>query len=194
GDGGGGGADRAAGFDIELALAHRRIHGILAALAMVLLFPLGAILLRVLPAGRPAVWTHVAVQLLAWGVYVAAAGLGIDLLQNPSTRYHPIIGLVLLALLVIQPVVGFVHHRVYKRVQRRQLWSYLHLAIGRVGITLGIINGGLGLYLANASASAKRVYAIVPAIMWALWMLVALWSEIRRLRKMHRDSKSAAAK
>lgn len=52
-------------------------------------------------------------------------------LQNPSTRYHPIIGLVLLALFVVQPVVGFVHHRVYKRVERRQVWSYVHLTIGR---------------------------------------------------------------
>lgn len=115
-------------------------------------------------------------------------------LQNPSTRYHPIIGLVLLALLIIQPIVGFVHHRVYKKVQKRQVWSYVHLTIGRVGITLGIVNGGLGLYLSNASDYHKRAYAIVAAIMWALWMAVAIWAEIRRLRKGRTAKYEAVAK
>ena len=115
-------------------------------------------------------------------------------LQNPSTRYHPIIGLVLLALLVVQPVVGFVHHRAYKKVQKRQVWSYLHLAIGRVGITLGIINGGLGLYISNASAYHKKVYAIVAALMWALWMAAAIWAEIKRLKTGRQARYTAVAK
>lgn len=96
----------------------------------------------------------------------------------------------LLALLVIQPIVGFVHHRVYKKVQKRQMWSYLHLSIGRVGISLGIINGGLGLYIANASAYYIRVYAIVAAVIWTLWMAVAIWAEIRRVRRS-RQAKDA---
>ncbi|KAK4038395.1 hypothetical protein C8A01DRAFT_37638 [Parachaetomium inaequale] len=198
--GGNGGNGRAGagrpGFDIEQALSFRRIHGILAALAMVLLFPIGSILLRVLP-GRVGVWVHAVFQVLAWCVYVAGAAVGIylvtlvqipggGLLQNPTTRYHPIIGLVLLALFVVQPVIGFVHHRVYKKVERRQMWSWAHLAIGRGGITLGIVNGGLGLYLSGASAYYTRVYVIVAAIMWALWMAVAIWAEIRRARKNRR--------
>jgi low temperature requirement protein LtrA len=101
---------------------------------------------------------------------------------------------VLLALLVIQPVVGFVHHRVFKKVQKRQVWSYMHLTIGRVGITLGIINGGLGLYISNASAYYTRVYAIVAAVMWALWMVVAIWAEIRRLKKSRQGKYTAVAK
>ncbi len=92
----------------------------------------------------------------------------------------------LLALLVVQPVVGFVHHRVYKRVERRQVWSYVHLTIGRVGVTVGIVNGGLGLYLSGASAYITKVYVIVAAIIWALWMAVALFAEIRRVRKSRR--------
>jgi sulfite exporter TauE/SafE len=93
---------------------------------------------------------------------------------------------------VIQPVIGVIHHKVYKRLQRRQIWSYLHLANGRVGITLGIINGGLGLHLAGASDYRKRVYAIVAAIMWALWMGVAVWAELRRVRRSRQATKSTA--
>jgi hypothetical protein len=69
-----------AGFDVERAMDYRRIHGILAALAMVLLFPIGSILMRVIP-GRLAVWVHAGFQALAWCVYVAAAGLGIYLVR-----------------------------------------------------------------------------------------------------------------
>ena len=97
-------------------------------------------------------------------------------------------------LLIAQPVVGFVHHRVYKKVQKRQVWSYLHLTLGRVGISLGIINGGLGLYLSGASAYHKRVYGIVAGIMWALWMGVAIWSEARRLRKNRQATDEVVSK
>lgn len=69
-----------AGFDINQAMNYRRIHGILAALAMVVLFPVGSILMRVVP-GRFAIWVHVAFQVLAFGIYVAAAGLGISLVR-----------------------------------------------------------------------------------------------------------------
>jgi hypothetical protein len=56
------------------------VHGILAALAFVVLFPVGSVLLRLVP-GRVAVWVHVCVQMVAWGVYVAAAGLGVYLVR-----------------------------------------------------------------------------------------------------------------
>lgn len=181
------------GFDIAQMMDYRRIHGILAATAMVVLFPVGSVIVRVVP-GRFAVWVHAVFQMLAWAVYVAAVGVGIYLFENPSTRYHPIIGLVLLVLLVVQPVVGFVHHRVFKKVQKRQVWSYLHLTLGRVGISLGIINGGLGLHLAEASAYHKRVYGIVAGILWALWMGVAIWSEVRRLRKNKKGTEAVVPK
>jgi sulfite exporter TauE/SafE len=100
----------------------------------------------------------------------------------------------LLVVLIVQPVIGFVHHRVFKKVQKRQVWSYVHLTLGRVGISLGIINGGLGLYLSGATAYHKRVYGIVAGIMWALWMGVAVWSEVRRLRKKPQATEEAASK
>ncbi|KAK0643688.1 hypothetical protein B0T16DRAFT_290159, partial [Cercophora newfieldiana] len=162
---------------------------------MVVLFPLGSIFMRVIP-GRFAIWIHGIFQALALCVYIAGAGLGIylvtyvtipfgggNLLQNESTNYHPIIGIVTLAILVPQPILGYVHHARFKAVRRRQVWSYLHIFNGRIGVTIGIINGGLGLNLAAASAYRKRVYIIVAAVMWSLWMLVAIWSELMRFRR-----------
>lgn len=89
----------------------------------------------------------------------------------------------ILVLLVIQPVLGYIHHKKYKRLLRRQVWSYLHIFNGRIALTVGIINGGLGLNLANASEYRKGVYIIVAAVMWSLWMVVAIISEIIRARR-----------
>ncbi len=47
-------------------------------------------------------------------------------------------------------------------------------------ITLGIINGGLGLYLAGAAQSLKIAYGVIAGIVWLVWMLLAVFGEIRR--------------
>jgi len=181
------------GFDVESASRARAIHGILGALSMVVLFPVGSIFMRIIP-GRFAIWIHALAQLVAYCVYVAAVGLGIhlvrmvqfpgggNLLTNERTSYHPIIGLVVLAFLFLQPVLGFIHHAKFKRMQRRQIWSYLHLFNGRIFITLGIANGGLGLWMAGESDKLKTAYIAVAVVMWVLWMLSAIWGEWRRWR------------
>jgi hypothetical protein len=89
-------------------------------------------------------------------------------LTNTAVNYHPIIGIVVFIALFFQPLLGFIHHAKFKKLGRRQIWSYLHLFNGRIMITLGIINGGLGLYLAGASKGLKTAYAVVAAVMWAL--------------------------
>lgn len=103
-------------------------------------------------------------------------------MSNPNTSYHPIIGIVVLAFLFLQPILGIVHHAKFKKIQRRQIWSYLHIFNGRIFITLGIANGGLGLWMAGASDRLKTAYIAVAVVMWALWMLSAIWAEWRRWR------------
>lgn len=56
------------------------IHGVLAAVAMVALFPTGAVFMRVLP-GKVALWTHALMQAAALCVSVAAVGMGIRLVN-----------------------------------------------------------------------------------------------------------------
>ncbi|KAK4183142.1 hypothetical protein QBC35DRAFT_508604 [Podospora australis] len=198
GGGGAGGVNRGGNqgmpFDIVAAMQIRYIHGILATVAMVGFFPVGSIILRVLP-GPLGVFLHGVFQVLALCVYISAVGLGIylvktvripglgSLLTQPAKNFHPIIGLTLFVLFLIQPIIGFLHHRRFKKIQRRQIWSYLHLFNGRIGITLGIVNGGLGLNIAGATAERKKVYTIVAAVMWTLWMVTAVVAEVRRIRK-----------
>ncbi|KAK8114602.1 cytochrome b561 and DOMON domain-containing protein [Apiospora kogelbergensis] len=196
GDGGNGfgSFQNGAGFDVDQAMSIRQVHGVLAAIAFVGLFPIGAILMRVIP-GRFAWIIHGVFQILAYGVYIAAAALGIQLMQliriplngtsiliPAQANRHPIIGLVLLGFFFFQPLLGWLHHIRLKKTGRRTAWSHLHLWLGRGAIVLGIVNGGLGLQLANASDSAITAYSVVAAVVCLLWLLSALVSEYRRWR------------
>lgn len=51
--------------------------------------------------------------------------------------------------------------------------------MGRIIITLGIINGGLGLKLSDNTTKGKIGYSIVAAIMWLVWMSVAVFKEVK---------------
>lgn len=170
------------------------IHGILATVAFAFVFPLGSILMRIVP-GRLALWAHALTQLLGYALFLSAAAIGFylvsmfrspfnegTLLTNPATGYHLIIGIVILITLFIQPILGLVHHHYFKRLQRRQFWSHLHLWNGRLSITLGIINGGLGIQIANPPSSFKIAYMVVAVVMWSLWLFAAVMGEIRRLK------------
>ncbi|KAH8195547.1 hypothetical protein TruAng_010284 [Truncatella angustata] len=192
------------GADIDPATAasYRLIHGTLAALAFVGIFPVGAILMRVVP-GRFVYLVHGITQLVAYVVYICGAALGIylvrmvrippngrSLLSIPEANAHPIIGLVILAVLFFQPILGWVHHIRYRRLGCRTWWSYSHIWVGRLAVVLGIINGGLGLGLAQANRSAIIAYSVVATVMFLLWTIAAVIGE----RKRGRASVTAAAK
>lgn len=103
-------------------------------------------------------------------------------LSNPSTNYHPIIGIVVFILLLVQPFLGFIHHRDFKALQRRTIFSYLHVWGGRITIILGIVNGGLGCQLAGAGDTLKLAYTIIAAIFGGTWLVLAVLSECKRKR------------
>lgn len=197
------------GFNVNTAETYRLAHGVMASLAFVVFFPVGAISIRIIP-GRFALLLHVAFQMLAYALYICAFALGIwmvthikfegfdfvsnssyvlycladyEQLGNSSTNYHPIIGIVVFALLFFQPISGFVHHHLFKKHQRRQAASYAHLWLGRTLITLGIINGGLGLRLADNTRKGEIAYGIVAGVIWLVWMAAAVLGEIKRGRK-----------
>ncbi|KAJ8116142.1 hypothetical protein OPT61_g2376 [Boeremia exigua] len=190
-------------------------HGVLASLAFVILFPAGSILVR-LGSFRGAWLVHGILQIIAYLVYTAAVGIGIWFTQQVPAQvglldsYHPIIGLVLFALLFFQPIMGYIHHLRYKQYQRRTIWSYGHLWLGRVAITLGMINGGLGLLLAYdaplgfaPNQGQVIAYGIVAAIMWLLYAIAAIVGERRRAiagrkvddetgKRLHHDSSAGS--
>lgn len=99
-------------------------------------------------------------------------------------EYHPVIGIVVFILLFFQPILGCMHHVLFKKYQTRTFWSYAHLWLGRIVITLGIINGGLGFKLADTmgmgSKSGMIAYSVVAALMWSAWAIASIIGERRR--------------
>lgn len=91
----------------------------------------------------------------------------------------------------IQPVLGYIHHSWFKRLQRRTTPSYVHIWLGRAAITLGIINGGLGLQLANASQDVIIAYSVIAAVAWLVWLASAIYGEVRRRQNIpNRDTET----
>jgi hypothetical protein len=122
---------------------------------------------------------------------------------NLLTHAHPIIGILVFVLLFFQPLLGFIHHVQFKKHARRTFWSHAHVWLGRVIVTLGIINGGLGLLLASDAPAFTgfrpdqrqiAAYAVVAGFMWLLWVVAAVVGERRRGReaRMQADEEELA--
>jgi hypothetical protein len=153
----------------------------LATIAFVAIFPVGAILVR-LASFSGLAWIHGGLQIFGYLLFIVAAGIGIYI-ANASDRLdepHAVIGLLLFAVLFFMPIVGTVHHRMYKKVQRRTFWSYGHIFTGRVGIILGMINGGLGLQLADAGRSSLVAYGVIAGLVGVAYLGTILFGEFRR--------------
>ncbi|TLD04397.1 uncharacterized protein PgNI_12122 [Pyricularia grisea] len=191
------------GFDVNRAMYLRMVHGWVASVAFVILFPLGSIFIRVIP-GRFSFLAHVATQIIASILYIVGAGIGFwmlanirfpfnggSLLTDPNINYHPIIGIVVFVGVLAQPGLGFMHHAQYKKLGRRQIWSHLHLWNGRLMIALGIVNGGLGLLVARASDQARTAYAAVAGVMSVLWILASIFGECKKAIEVRRQSRAA---
>jgi hypothetical protein len=204
-NGNGGSTGQFGGPSQDFIESRRKIviaHGVLAALAFVLLFPVGSILVR-LGTFRGVWLVHGIFQLFAYIVYIVAFGLGVWMVNNMPYNlldtYHPIIGITLFVLLFFQPILGYVHHVKFKRHSRRTVWSYGHLWLGRIVITLGMINGGLGMLLASDAPAFLSfrptqgqviAYGVITGIMWLAWVTAAVVGE-RRRKKVPKAAKEA---
>jgi hypothetical protein len=164
-------------------------HGALASLAFVALLPFGGILVR-FGSFNSLAWIHGGLQIFAYAIFVAAAGLGIYMANRDDYLHEPhaIIGMILLVALLVMPLLGTLHHTVYKRLQRRSAWSYLHIFTGRAGIILGMVNGGLGLRLAGASRASMIAYGVCTGLMGVAYLGAIVIGEFKRSSKLSKST------
>ncbi|KAF2101874.1 hypothetical protein NA57DRAFT_64539 [Rhizodiscina lignyota] len=162
-----------------------KAHGILAALCFVVFLPIGGIIIRVL-SFPGLIWLHAAMQIVGYIMFIAAFGLGIYIAKNEEllSSYHPIIGIIVFVLIFFQPMLGMIHHQMFKKYGQRTFWSYGHVWLGRIIITLGIINGGLGLKLAGNTKGGEIAYGVVAGIVWLAYIIAAFVGELKRKRAM----------
>ena len=166
-------------------------HAICATIAFGLLFPTGGVMIRLF-SFRGLWLVHGIFQIVALLFFAAAVAMGIYMVKNSPERLelmheaHPIIGITLFALLLIQPILGFIHHFAFKKYKMRTFWSYAHLWLGRLAITAGIVNGGLGLKLSKEigmfapSKGAVIGYGAAAGAIWLLYVLSAIYGEHKR--------------
>ncbi|TKA73628.1 hypothetical protein B0A55_07490 [Friedmanniomyces simplex] len=126
------------------------IHGFIMCLSFLIIFPLGALLLRVLQR----VILHAIVQ--AVGLFLVccatAGGIVISTQYNRSKNFasaHQIIGILLLLALLSQLGLGILHHRIFKKTQSPTLLGKIHLYLGPTILLFGIINAPIGFVFAG---------------------------------------------
>ena len=154
-------------------------HGAVASVTFLVLFPVGAIIIRILKLSP---WVHAGLQIFAYCCFIAAAGLGIYIatLKDLLTNHHPIIGMILLGLVTFQPFAGVLHHSSYKKTQRRTFVSQFHIWEGRLVIVLGMINGGLGLKLFGVKTGYQIAYGVVAGVMGLACLTAIVFGESKR--------------
>ncbi|KAF2149095.1 iron reductase domain protein [Myriangium duriaei CBS 260.36] len=157
-------------------------HGSLATIAFVALFPLGALLMRVGNMGHIRLWIHGGIQIFAYAVFISGAGIGIYIAKNTDQLMsaHAIIGLLLLALVFFLPFSGQLHHQLYKKHGKRTIFGHMHANTGRIVILLGIINGGLGLQLADETKKSIIAYGVIAGIVGVAYIAMFVHAETRR--------------
>ncbi|KAK3721553.1 DOMON domain-containing protein frrs1L [Vermiconidia calcicola] len=165
-----------------------KAHGPLMGIAFVLVFPLGAWIVRL---SKVTVWVHASIQLLGWMMMLAGLALGIRLgrlTDLPSNNAHTILGTLVVLFLFFQPLLGYVHHLRFRKLQKQTKWTLMHTWNGRVAVLLGMLNGGLGLRLANNTTSGEIGYGVVAGVSGAAYLALIVWTDVAR-RKEDGDSK-----
>ncbi|KNG89419.1 cellobiose dehydrogenase [Aspergillus nomiae NRRL 13137] len=158
----------------------RRIaHAVIMIVVFVILFPSFAAMLHIVPSSKTVV-IHATFQLFTLALAVAGFGIGISMAKSLDLiqTYHPIIGMVIVpSLILFQPAMGFLQHRYFHRTGKKSVFAYVHRWFGRLIITLGIINGGLGFHLSGIGSSiaptgAVIAYGVVAGVLGLGFVLV----------------------
>ncbi|KAJ2906750.1 hypothetical protein MKZ38_010741 [Zalerion maritima] len=177
GDGDGDGEGEGEGWYEKLIAA----HGIVGVVAFAVMFPLGGIIIRLL---KNSLKKHAAMMLAAYALALFTLGTGIWIAQEEGDleEEHSIIGILVIAGLFTQPFTGYLHHKLFVRTGGRTSVSYAHMWIGIPLITVGIVNGFLGLRLAEKGTSLQIAYGVVTILIWIAWMAVSIFSSRGRGR------------
>lgn len=88
---------------------------------------------------------------------------------------HTLLGSIVCWALLIQPVLGWFHHKHFLKHKARGPISHAHIWYGRVLVIVGAINVGLGLQLAGANPMVFTFYIIAVASLAVLDASVKLF-------------------
>ena len=169
------------------------IHGLIMGACFVVLFPIGALLIR-FPL-RFAFKLHLGWQLCTFvGILIGFSfAIYISVRHKDPASFnsaHQGLGFSVVIILLVQPVLGYLHHRKRKQTQSSTLLGTIHKYLGPFIMCLGIINGALGLDFAGRRDRLPAYFGFVIFI--AIAFLLVSWV-LRRKSRHNKAMNSVAA-
>ncbi|ETI22100.1 hypothetical protein G647_06171 [Cladophialophora carrionii CBS 160.54] len=166
-----------------------KVHGILMGVTVILIFPFGSICWRLLDgvvSGKTLLRIHVCCQVLGLGMLVSGFGVGVWVCIIHNSVYndewgHGILGTIVTALFLLQPVLGQWHHILYKRgrSQGRTFNPWFrtsHVWLGRLLMVAAIVNGATGIVLANNTPGGEKGYSAAAGVVGLIYIVIlSLW-------------------
>lgn len=149
------------------------IHGFLLALGF---FALTFGVLGIRSGMAIAFKLHWLIQIVAGSAIVLGCLMGIYLSYKHGghfNSYHQWIGLSILPSMVIQGLLGYLHHVNYVKYGRRTAVSHYHLWIGRAALLIGNANVGFGLTLAGSESLKWFIW--YAGVIIQLSVLLPMW-------------------
>ncbi|TGJ79066.1 hypothetical protein E0Z10_g9690 [Xylaria hypoxylon] len=169
------------------------LHAVFMILAFVGIWPFGILVLRV---GGSVRW-HAINQVVAFGLVLIGAILGfvISTSYNRSKKFntpHQIIGILVFIFVIAQLVLGFLHHRIYKKTQQPTKIAPIHVWLGRLVILLGIVNGFTGFPLALSPGYDFALLGVVSFVLLSFLAILAVGTVFKKVMKKSKQSEPEA--
>lgn len=94
------------------------------------------------------------------------------MLEQLIKKGHSILGIVITALFLLEPLTGWLHHRHFVAAGSKNYKRHIHVWMGRILFVLSVINGGTGFSLAKNSTTGSIVYGVIAGVMVVTYLLV----------------------
>jgi len=163
------------------------IHAFIMCVTFVIIFPAGALALRMLNRVKlHAIMQSVGLVLVCMAT---AGGIKVATLYNKSKHFasaHQIIGILVLLALFAQLGLGILNHRSFKQTGKGTILGKIHRYLGPAIILLGIVNAPLGFVFAG-NPHLCLPYLVVLVMFIIVYCVVRFASKIccgARLNKM----------
>ncbi|KAK5112884.1 hypothetical protein LTR85_011111 [Meristemomyces frigidus] len=171
--------------------AYPTVHAVMMSLAFVLVFPLGALVLRLL---KSVLW-HAVAQVVGIVLVLIGLGTGIRISQEYNrtrsfTSSHQTLGLLVFCLVLIQLGLGLTSHAIFRRTKKPTLIGKIHLVLGPSLILLALVNGGLGLDLASSHTSSKVAYGVCVTVVGLIFLAVRAWLLFRQTPRRYKPEET----
>jgi hypothetical protein len=176
----------------KLKVRVRYAHGILMGISFLGFYPFAALLLRV-GNFRYVMWAHVGLQIFAMLIMYAGLGAGIwfakadGSLYDADTQYlkaHTYIGTIVPALMIFQPMLGYLHHRGFVKTGARSVFTFAHKYYGRTVILAGAINGIVGRENEGTDyAHGRTIYSSLFGVVLGIYVIVVGVTAYTKRRK-----------